>query len=269
MEKQTSKMNEKNPGTTSAHWYEFKGKWERVDAEVITEALITIYINDLELVTIMGTPYQQDALAIGFLKNEGLIHNLDEIENLHISKHGCCVEIWLKHAFERPERTIITSGCGGGMTFDDPNTGLLPLQSNLCIQPKILHHAFRQLQPPSSLYARSRGVHAAGLFEPVSKELIFIAEDVGRHNTIDKITGICLQENIKTEDHIILVTGRVSSEMLKKTASLGCPIIASRTSPTSMSVEMAQTANITLIGYVRQGGMRIYSHPERVGLNME
>ena len=262
-------MKETNPGTTPAYWYEFRQKWARVEAEIITEAFITIYVNDLELTTIMGTPYQQDALALGFLKNETLIHDMNEIKNIHISKDGCCVEVWLNHAIEKPERVIITSGCSGGISFNDPNIDLQPLQSNISIQPKLLLRAFKQLQPPSSLYARSRGVHAAGLLEPEGEEILVIAEDVGRHNTIDKVTGICLKENIKTKDCIIIVTGRISSEMLKKAARLGCPIIASRTSPTSMSIEMAQATNITLIGYVRQGGMRVYSYPERLGFSDE
>ena len=124
---------------------------------------------------------------------------------------------------------------------------------------------FDQLQSPNSLYARSRGVHAAGLVDAESGRLLATAEDVGRHNTVDKIVGACLTKGIETRGRILLVTGRVSSEMLRKGALMGCPVIASRNSPTSMSVDMARAWNVTLIGYVRQGSMRVYSHPERVG----
>ncbi len=227
-------------GAVPTQWHEYrKDKWSEHDGEVIEEALISIYVNGIELATIMATPQEQDLLALGFLKNEGLIANLGEIEILHISEAGCCVDVWLNRPFEKPERTIITSGCGGGVTFTDPEVGLEPLHSAVTLEPELLQQAFRKLQPPNSLYARSRGVHAAGLLDPQTEELVAIVEDVGRHNTIDKLTGCCLKHDIETRDRVLLVTGRISSEMMRKTAVMGCPIVASRTSPTSLSVEMA------------------------------
>ena len=174
---------------------------------------------------------------------------------------------WGYHAFEKPERVIITSGCGGGVTFDDPSVGIEPLQSNLHVSPGLLRQGFRQLQSPKSLYARSGGVHAAGLLDVETEKLIVVVEDVGRHNAIDKLTGICLQQEIATRDRILIATGRISSEMLRKAALMGCPIMASRNSPTSLSVEMARAWRVTLIGYVRSGKLRVYSHPERLGFD--
>ena len=253
-------------GAIPTHWQEYnKTEWSRRDGEVIAEALITIYVNGGELATIMATPQEQDLLALGFLKNEGLIANLAEIEILHITQAGCCVDVWLNRPFEKPERTIITSGCGGGVTFTDPESGIEPLHSRISLDPEWLYQAFRKLQPPNSLYARSRGVHAAGLLDPQTADLIVMVEDVGRHNTIDKLTGCCLQNDIETRDRVLIATGRISSEMMRKAAVMGCPIVASRTSPTSLSVEMARAWNITLVGYVHQGSMRIYSYPERLG----
>ncbi len=252
-------------GTKATHWREHNRDWTPVEGQVIAEALISIYVNGEELATIMATPQEQDLLALGFLKNEGLIENLSEVDILHINKAGCCVDIWLKHRFEKPQRVIITSGCGGGVTFQDPSTGIIPLISDLRINPDLLHQMFRKLQPPNSLYARSRGVHAAGLLDPEKQDLLAIVEDVGRHNTIDKLTGWCILQGIDPKGKILLVTGRTSSEMLRKAAMMGCPITASRTSPTSLSIEMANAWNITLVGYVRSGRMRVYSHPERLG----
>jgi FdhD protein len=253
-----------SPGTESFNWLQHQEEWSNVEGHVIVEAPITIFVNGIELATIMATPQDQDLLALGFMKNEGLINNLGEIEIVHISKAGCCVDIWLDRPFIKPEKMIITSGCGGGVTFIDPSIGIQPLSSSLRIDPELLHKMFRKLQPPNSLYARSRGVHAAGLLDPVLKSLEVIVEDVGRHNTIDKLMGSCLKTGIETKDKVLLVTGRTSSEMLRKAAVMGCPITASRTSPTSLSIEMAQAWNITLIGYVRSGRMRVYSHPERL-----
>jgi FdhD protein len=253
-------------GTVPTQWHEYgKEDWSQKDGEVIDETLVTIYVNGAEIAAIMATPQEQDLLALGFLKNEGLIEEISEIEIIYISKVGCCVDIWLNHPFEKPERTIITSGCGGGVTFTDPEVGIDPIHSEITIKSDLLRQSFRKLQPPNSLYARSRGVHAAGLLNPQTQELIAVVEDVGRHNTIDKLTGCCLKHNLETRDRVLLVTGRISSEMMRKTAMMGCPIVASRTSPTSLSVEMARAWNITLVGYVRQGSMRVYSNPERLG----
>lgn len=252
-------------GAVPTQWHEYRKDWSQKDGEVIEEALITIYVNGIELVTIMATPQEQDLLALGFLKNERLIESTSEIEIINVNKAGCCVDVWLNRPFEKPARAIITSGCGGGVTFVDPETGIEPLQSDLRISPKLLHQSFRKLQPPNSLYARSRGVHAAGLLDPQTEKLIAIVEDVGRHNTIDKLTGCCLKHGIETKDRVLIVTGRISSEMMRKAAVMGCPIAASRTSPTSLSVEMALAWNITLVGYVRQGSLRIYSYPDRLG----
>jgi FdhD protein len=237
--------------------------WEAVHSEVIEEALVTIYVNGRELATIMCTPRDQLALALGFLKNEGRLTELDEVALSHVSRDGCCVDVWLKHPIEPPRRVIITSGCGGGVTFDDPSLALPPLTEDLRLKPERLTDLLNQLHYPGSLAARTRGVHAAGLTD--GERLLARVEDVGRHNTIDKLLGECLLQGLETRGRALLATGRVSSEMLRKGALMGCPIIASRNSPTSLSVAMAEAWNITLVGYVRRDSMRVYAHPERLG----
>ncbi len=250
-------------GAVDTTWVEYRRGWLPVQGEVIEEALVTIYVNAAELATIMCTPRDQDLLALGFLMNEGLIGGLGEVEAIHISRSGCCVDVWLNHPVDRPRRVIITSGCGGGVTFDDPSVGIAPLQDDLRVDPEELGELLNQLHYPGSLHARTRVVHAAGLAE--GRHVLARVEDVGRHNTIDKLLGACLQRGIETRGRVLLATGRVSSEMLRKGALMGCPVIASRNSPTSMSVAMARAWNITLVGYVRQGSLRVYAHPERLG----
>ena len=102
-------------GAVPTQWHEVRkdGSQTQKDGEVIEEALISIYVNGIELATIMATPQEGDLLALGFMKNEGLIEELSEIEILHISQAGCCVDLWLNQPFKKPKRTIITSGCGG------------------------------------------------------------------------------------------------------------------------------------------------------------
>lgn len=249
-------------GAVPAQWLELGGTARQAVGELIEEALITIYLNGLELATLMGTPQQLEALALGFMTTEGLIGKLADVDHTRVSAQSCCVDVWTVGPVEMPERRIITSGCGGGITFEDPESGLDILADDLRIESGQLFEQFSQLQRADSLYARSRGVHSAGLSDGTS--LLAVAEDVGRHNTIDKVVGLCLLNEIETRGRILLTTGRVSSEMMKKSARMGCPIIASRNSPTSLSVAMAQALNITLVGYVRRASMRVYSHPERL-----
>ena len=249
-------------GVVPARWFEYRNDWTEVNASVIEEALITIYLNGFELATIMATPKDQQYLAIGFLKNEGIIHDIGEIELIHVTFDGCCVDVWLDHHVDHPERVIITSGCGGGVTFTDPSMEISPLENDVKLDPDVLFLRFQEMHTPDSLHAEAREVHTAELTD--GKNILAISEDVGRHNTIDKLVGQCLERGIDTKGKILLATGRVSSEMLRKGAMMGCPVIASRNSPTSMSTEMAQAWNITLIGYVRRTTMRVYTHPERL-----
>ena len=251
-------------GSSAMAWDVFDKGWTRVQGEVITESVITISVNGAELVSLMATPSQQSELGIGFLVNENLIQGIDQIDHIHLSEDGCCVDVWLHHAVELPKRRVITSGCGGGVTFEEPGQTLDQVDSDLRLDPDQLFSMFRRLHIPDSLHARARGVHAAGLTD--GEHILALAEDVGRHNTIDKIVGICLKEGLDTQGRALLATGRISSEMLRKGARMGCPIIASRNSPTSLSVELAEAAGITLVGYARQGKLRAYSHSYRLGL---
>ncbi|NOQ38759.1 MAG: formate dehydrogenase accessory sulfurtransferase FdhD [Anaerolineales bacterium] len=255
----------KNRGVQNNRWWGFHRKWQEEVGEVIEEAPLTIYVNGIELATIMGTPLNQDWLAVGFLKNEGILNNVEEIEDLRITSEGCCVDVLLNRTVELPSKKIITSGCGGGITYDDPLIDIEPFQIESITTPDNILLAYKKLQTKDSLYARARGVHAAGLLDLEGNQLIKVAEDVGRHNTIDKLRGACLLEGIQTQGRAILTTGRISSEMLRKGALMGCPVIVSRTSPTSLAVEMARSWKITLVGYARHGKLRVYCYPERLG----
>lgn len=251
-------------GAVEIEWFEYRNGWQSIRGEVIEEALVSVYVNGVELATLMATPRHLDWLALGLLKNEGIIKNLDDVRDVRVNPDGCCVDIWLTRDFSRPERKIVTSGCGGGVTFQDPTSEIAPLDEELTITPKALHAVFNRLQEKDSLYARSRGVHTAGLVD--NDEILALAEDVGRHNTIDKLVGYCLLRGIETRGRLLLATGRVSSEMVRKSVLMRCPIIASRNSPTSLSIQLARAWNITLVGYVRRGGLRVYSVPHRLSV---
>jgi FdhD protein len=229
---------------------------------VPAESALSIYVNGFELATLMCTPLQQQALAIGFLANEGLIAALGEVRVAHVCARGTCVDVWLSHALQRPSRSIITSGCGGGLTFDDLSRHVEPLHSDVRVTPAQIHTLMRQLYSAGQLYGAVRGIHSSALSD--GERLLLVAEDVGRHNTLDKLRGLALLQDVDTRDRILLSSGRISSEMLNKAAQMGVPIIVSRTSPTSLSLALAQAWGITLIGYARAGRMNVYTGEERV-----
>jgi FdhD protein len=112
------------------------------------------------------------------------------------------------------------------------------------------------------LYRECRGVHTSALTD--GEALLALAEDVGRHNTLDKIRGDCLMRRIPTRDRILISTGRISSEMMTKAAKMQVPIVVSRTSPTHLALQLARAWNIALIGYARGGQMQVYNGIERI-----
>jgi FdhD protein len=238
-------------------------EWQETEAEVIEEGFITIYVNGQELATLMGTPRDPLQLALGFLANEEFISAYSEVKIEHVCDTGDCIDIWLSHSvWDKPRRKIITTGCTGGMTFADLAAHLEPVKSDRTISPARISSLINQLQSQDSLYARARGVHTSALSD--GERLVLVAEDIGRHNTLDRLRGECLRQGLDPAGMILLSTGRISSEMINKAAKMRCPIIASRTSPTSMSVGLASEWNVTLCGYVRRNQMNVYTHPERL-----
>ncbi len=234
-----------------------------IEGEIVEEGLACISVNGEELATFMCTPSKLDELALGFLYNERIIQGLDDIRQIHVSKATTCVDVWLKDMnFKRPSRAIITSGCGGGVTFDDLSGRHDPLTSNLSAKPEQLADLMQKMHLGADSYKRARGIHTAVLAK--DDKVLLQVEDVGRHNCLDKLCGAALKQEIETKDKILLSSGRISSEMINKARRLQTPIVCSRTSPTSLSVALAEAWNMTIVAYVRNKRMRIYTHPERI-----
>lgn len=244
--------------------YEFR-KWEHFDAETIVEMPVSLTVNGKVWLTFMCTPVHLEELAVGFLYNEGIIDALDEVEDVHVCEHGDNVDVWLNHPAEEPNAWRRTSGCTGGVTAvdllarPDVNFGANSLE----VQPEAIGDLVEQLFESQSLYRETGGVHTSALSD--GRNIVVVAEDIGRHNTLDKIAGLCLR-NFFPETRILITTGRISSEMLQKAARMDVPILISRTSPSSLSIEMAERYGITLIGYARRHRFNVYSNPHRVGL---
>ncbi|MDX1416475.1 MAG: formate dehydrogenase accessory sulfurtransferase FdhD [Candidatus Promineifilaceae bacterium] len=254
----------KQPATLPIRYITVDGQKPRgIDGEIVEEGLVCISVNGEELATFMCTPSNLEILALGFLYNERIINRLDNIRHIRVSESTTCVDVWLKDMnFTRPSRAIVTSGCGGGVTFDDLSGRHEPLVSSQFAKPEQLAELMQKMLLGADSYKRARGIHTAVLAH--EDQVLLQVEDVGRHNCLDKLCGAALKQGIDTKDKLLFSSGRISSEMLNKARRLQTPIVCSRTSPTSLSVALAEAWNMTIVAYIRNKRMRIYTHPERI-----
>jgi len=244
------------------------GEFQSAEAEVIVETPVSLTVNGSPWLTFMCTPVNLEAMAVGFLYNEGVIESIEDVVDVRLCEHGDNLDVWLKFEVERPDFSRRTSGCTGGVTSittgqneTEPVPSLPPVD-DLHVSPELIGQLIDLLFESQQLYRESGGVHTSALSD--GEQILVSAEDIGRHNTFDKLTGLCLQGNIWPERRILLTTGRISSEMLQKAARLGVRILVSRTSPSSLSIEMAKKRGLTLIGYARRNRFNVYTHPERL-----
>lgn len=241
---------------------------ERVDAGVIGEIRFTIFVDERELVTLMCSPWQLRPLVVGFLYLEGLIESIDDLELLRVCLEDRVAEVRLLNGFpDVPPRKILTSGCTGGVSFGkylDQIEEFRVADDGTRTSPERMYRLLRALYDQSNLYQQSGGVHTSILAERDATSPRLVAEDIGRHNTLDKLQGLALLDEIPTRGGTILASGRISSEMLFKAAIMGLPIVGSRTSPTQLALAVAERLNITVCGYLRQGSMNVYTHPWRI-----
>ena len=243
--------------------HRFTGKgFEPLEIPVVQERPLALYVNGQELVTLLCTPNKLEALVVGFLAFEGIIQGLEDLRSLTILDGDGYADVRLAEEFVPPRRRVYTSGCGGGITFSLETHRSAAQQDNSSVDPTSLFPLIRELYTEAHAYRESRGIHAAALAD--GERLLIVTEDVGRHNAIDKVRGEAMLRGIPTEGKILVATGRISSEMLRKGAHMGTPIVVSRTSATTMSIELAKRLGLTLIGYVRGDSFYVYTHPERL-----
>ncbi len=242
--------------------YNSSSGWEKLPARVISETTVSLTVNGEEWLSFMCTPTDLEALAVGFLFNEGIIQSMTEVSAVSTCDNGCNIDVWTSHEVHKPAQWRRTSGCTGGVTAYQARP--IPDQKSPDLQftPEMVLNAMDQLLRAQELYREARGVHCSALSDGYQIE--YQAEDIGRHNTLDKLAGLVLMQPKVMERKIIITTGRISSEMLQKSSRLGASMVISRTSPTSLSVEMAEEAGITLVGYARRNQFLVYAHPERL-----
>jgi len=173
------------------------------------------------------------------------------------------VDVWLKQSVAVPEHWARTSGCSGGLTAADfDHHTHLSVGDGVSLAPEAVQHLIHQLFETQPLYHTTGGVHASALSD--GRRICVSAEDIGRHNTLDKIAGHCLLNRVVMSESVLLTTGRISSDMLRKAARMGISIVISRSSPTSLSITLAEQWGITLIGYARRDRFNVYTHPWRM-----
>jgi FdhD protein len=234
-----------------------RGRAEEVKGEVVREQPLSIHVNGTRFITLLCSPFQLEALVLGYLWMEMVIGDLDEVASLQVSEVDGRAEVWLHRPVELPTERILTSGCGGGITFRVDPRWFTPLGGGPRVAPAQLSDRIKELFGAATHYQASRGIHGAALSD--GERLLIVAEDVGRHNAVDKVKGEALRRDIPTTGRILLSTGRVSSEMLLKAVRMGVPVVASRTSPTEMAVSLAEQLGVTVVGYVRPDSMNLYA----------
>jgi FdhD protein len=201
--------------------------------------------------------------VLGFLYAEGIISGISDVASMRVCEEDSLADVTLKNPeFKLPKHLTLTSGCGGGATF---KTQGQRVDSELVVTPEEVLSLMKQLQEQMVLYPICGGVHASALTD--AKNLLVVAEDIGRHNTLDKIQGECLLSGLSTRDRLLLSTGRLSSEMLVKAAKMQVPVVVSRHSITGNAISLARDLGIALVGHARGSRLSVYSHAERLQAN--
>lgn len=235
---------------------------------IIKEIPFTILVNGQEIVTLLCSPDKLEYLAVGFLLSEGLVKNNIPIKGVSLGKDGYYANVKVDGDLKVPQdlfrKRLISSGCGRGPSFYDSQdiVQCRPVNSDVQINYGQIINLMKAFQAKSSLFKKTGGVHSAALSSP--HEIEIFAEDIGRHNAIDKIFGECFLKNISTRNKIILTSGRISSEIVIKVAKRKIPIIASRAAPTDLAVRLAEKTKLSIIGFARGKRMNIYTHNFRI-----
>lgn len=236
----------------------------------------------MNLAVTMRTPGADFDLVYGFLFTEGLIQSRKDVLQIRYpgaqlspeaQENSILVELHPAAQFDaaRLQRHFYTSSsCGvcGKASLEmvqNQSAFLLPAQQPI-ISPQILLRLPDALLQQQSLFNHTGGIHAAGLFSS-SGDLLYLREDVGRHNAVDKVIGAALQkQTLPLSDTILLVSGRAGFELVQKTVMAGIPIMAAVGAPSSIAVELAEAQNLTLVGFLRNGGFNVYTGGERIQL---
>ena len=242
------------------------GRLEPGETEVVQEFPLKLIVNHREVATLICSPHDLKFLAAGFLRLQGFVRTIDDFLMLSVCSDFGIANVGIRGDLPETLRPVLTSGCGAGISFTlGHQTKNLSAQcgtSQPAYQPSEIFGMMERLARLAENYKCHGGIHSAAVGDGAS--ILLYAEDLGRHNTLDRIAGEALLKGIDLSGTMLVTSGRVSTELAAKAAMLGISMIASRTSPTNMAVKMCEEAGIVLIGYVRGGRFTIYTCPERI-----
>lgn len=240
------------------------GRLSNLERTPPQERAITLIVDGEELASVACSPDRLIALALGFLRVEDVIQTLEDVDLMEVCDDETVVKVRLAPTARRvphERKRILTSGCGRGVIF---SLDVVPVEGGMSVRPEQVMEWMEALLESATGYREHGGTHAAGLFGPEGLEIL--VEDIGRHNTIDRLAGEALLRDLPTRGKAVLTSGRISSDMLVKSSRLGAGIAASRTSPTELAVSLAMEANIAVLGYVRRGQLQIFHEAGRLAL---
>ncbi len=236
---------------------------DEIDDLIAVEKKVRISVNGKHLVSLYCSPSMIREFVVGVVHNEGLISGEWCFERMTIDYGDeIRVDIPSSAAADNGER-VVTSGCGGGISSTRlvPSGPIADPSSFLLASIKTV---FREFQKKSDAYKMTGGVHSAALTD--GRNILAFAEDIGRHNAVDKVTGYCLLEHLDFSGKIMLASGRLSSEIVMKCWRNGIPVLVSRAAPTSLAVRIAAAAGLTVVGFMRGDRMNVYSGKKRIAL---
>ena len=240
------------------------------------ETPLALTYNGGTYAVMMGTPQNLTDFAVGFSLSEGVVQTPDEIVSIDIVDLGEGIELrmWLQddkaaRLGERRRQIAGPTGCGL-CGIDSISQALRPAatvpQGRQFSQAEVMT-ALQGIAPLQEINIETRAVHAAGFWTP-THGIVALREDVGRHNALDKLCGALARASVPAGDGLVLLTSRVSVEMVQKAASLGAPVMVAVSAPTALAVRMADAAGITLIAVARTDGFEIFTHPGRITANV-
>jgi FdhD protein len=245
---------------------------EEVTSTIPCERALTVYVDKRELVTLMTLGGNPELLVLGFLRNQRLVQSLDEIESITVDWEVGAAAVktrkGIDHIEERTSKRVVTTGCGQGSVFgglmDDMDRIVLPAAH---ITQAELYGLVNAIRMQESVYKQAGSVHGCALFQ--GDDMRVFVEDVGRHNAIDTIAGWMWMHGVTGADKVFYTTGRLTSEMVIKSAQMGVPIAVSRSGITEMGLEVAQRVGLCAIGRATHKRFLCYSATDRLVLQPE
>jgi FdhD protein len=242
--------------------------------QIADETPLALTYNGGTYAVMMGTPRDLRDFAIGFSLTEGIVESAEEIESVDVVAldDGIELRMWLAsekaaRISERRRHIAGPTGCGicGLESIAEAVRPVAVVPPGRIFFPAEIMAAMAAVAPLQALNVETRAVHAAAFWTPLHG-IIAIREDVGRHNALDKLAGALAQRELRAGDGVVLLTSRVSVEMVQKAASMGAPLMVAVSAPTALAVRMADAAGITLCAIARADGFEIFTHPRRIAV---